>query len=105
MILIIVVAVVAALMFLGFGRTVRIVPQARAYVVASGLMATAVLQAFLVVVPLGPLGEAGHVVGVVLVAHDPDGLAAFVLRALAENLQEPEPARAGVCRPLLATWA
>jgi len=33
MILIIVVAVVAAVMFLGFGRTVRIVPQARAYVV------------------------------------------------------------------------
>jgi hypothetical protein len=33
MILIVVVAVVAAVMFLGFGRTVRIVPQARAYVV------------------------------------------------------------------------
>ena len=33
MILIIVVAVVAAVMFLGFGSTVRIVPQARAYVV------------------------------------------------------------------------
>src|SRR6266567_2699873 len=33
MIVIIIVAVVAALMFIGFGRTVRIVPQARAYVV------------------------------------------------------------------------
>jgi hypothetical protein len=33
MILIIVVAAVAAVMVLGFGRTVRIVPQARAYVV------------------------------------------------------------------------
>ena len=33
MILIIVVAVVAAVMVVGFGRTVRIVPQARAYVV------------------------------------------------------------------------
>jgi hypothetical protein len=33
MILIIVVAMVAVVMFLGFGRTVRIVPQARAYVV------------------------------------------------------------------------
>ena len=33
MIVIIIVAVIAALMFIGFGRTVRIVPQARAYVV------------------------------------------------------------------------
>ena len=33
MIVIIIVAVVAALVFIGFGRTVRIVPQARAYVV------------------------------------------------------------------------
>src|SRR5438445_459192 len=37
---------------------------------------------------LGPLPEARDVVGVVLVAQDPDGLAAFVLQALAQDLQE-----------------
>src|SRR6266699_4149597 len=45
-------------------------------------------QVILVIAPLGPLREARDVVGVVLVAQDPDGLAAFVLQALAQDLQE-----------------
>jgi hypothetical protein len=40
------------------------------------------------VVALGPLRESGDVIRVVLIAQDPDGLAAIVLEALAEDLQE-----------------
>jgi hypothetical protein len=40
------------------------------------------------VVALGPLRESGDVIRVVLIAQDPDGLAAIVLEALAEDLQQ-----------------
>jgi hypothetical protein len=40
------------------------------------------------VVALGPLRESGDVIRVVLIADDPDGLAAVVLEALAQDLQQ-----------------
>jgi hypothetical protein len=40
------------------------------------------------VVALGPLRESGDVIRVVLIAQDPDGLAAIVLEALAPDLQQ-----------------
>jgi hypothetical protein len=45
-------------------------------------------EVVLEVAALGPLREPGDVIRVVLIAHDPDGLAATVLEALAEDLYQ-----------------
>src|SRR5580704_13480689 len=45
-------------------------------------------QVILEVAALGPLRDSGDVIRVVLIAHDPDGLAAIVLEALAQDLQQ-----------------
>jgi hypothetical protein len=45
-------------------------------------------QVVVEVAALGPLREPGDVIRVVLIAHDPDGLAPFVLEALAEDFQQ-----------------
>jgi hypothetical protein len=45
-------------------------------------------QVVVEVAALGPLRESGDVIRVVLIAQDPDGLAAFVLEALAQDLQQ-----------------
>ena len=45
-------------------------------------------EVVLEVAALGPLRDSGDVIRVVLIAHDPDGLAAFVLEALAEDLYQ-----------------
>src|SRR3984957_12235329 len=45
-------------------------------------------EVVLEVVAFGPLRESGDVIRVVLIAQDPDGLAAIVLEALAEDLQQ-----------------
>ena len=45
-------------------------------------------EVVLEVAALGPLRESGDVIQVVLVAQDPDGLAAVVLEALAEDLRQ-----------------
>jgi hypothetical protein len=45
-------------------------------------------EVVLEVAALGPLRDAGDVIRVVLVAYDPDGLAAIKLEALAQDLQQ-----------------
>src|SRR6185503_10902005 len=45
-------------------------------------------QVVVEVAALGPLRESGDVIRVVLVPHDPDSLAAFVLEALTQDLQQ-----------------